>query len=147
MVRRSCLDEFGVFDESLPMGIDWDLWLRISTKYEFAYVDEPLLGYRVGHSGQMSKNTETRQQCSDRIMAEFLVRFPGAVSEPMVRNAYYLTACNRGEYFRGRDRKKAYLYYLQAMRLRPFGREVLTGIAKSLLAVAAPPVGGRRTQP
>ena len=35
VVRRECFDAVGAFDESLPMGIDYELWLRISTKFEF----------------------------------------------------------------------------------------------------------------
>ena len=34
------LEEMGGFDESLPMGIDWDLWLRIAVKYEFLHLDD-----------------------------------------------------------------------------------------------------------
>ena len=30
VVRRECFERVGVFDESIRMGIDWDLWLRIS---------------------------------------------------------------------------------------------------------------------
>src|SRR5262245_16163302 len=30
LVRRACLEKVGVFDERYRMGIDWDLWLRIS---------------------------------------------------------------------------------------------------------------------
>jgi glycosyltransferase involved in cell wall biosynthesis len=137
MVRRSCLEACGSFDESLAMGIDWDLWLRISTRYEFAYVNEPLLGYRVGHSGQMSRNTETRQRCSDRIMARFLENYPGAVSKGMVRNAYYLTYCNRGEYYRANDKDASYRYFLRALAMRPWGRMAYAGIARTLLSRAA----------
>jgi glycosyltransferase involved in cell wall biosynthesis len=48
LVRRSCLDEVGGFDASLPAyGCeDWDLWLRIARRWPFAVVDEELTLYR-----------------------------------------------------------------------------------------------------
>lgn len=48
VVKRSVLEDVGLFDES-PIARnreDWDLWLRISRKYEVVYVDEPLVRYR-----------------------------------------------------------------------------------------------------
>ncbi len=38
MHRRSCLDEVGLFDESLFVHEDWDLWIRMATCYPFAHI-------------------------------------------------------------------------------------------------------------
>ncbi|MCE3223970.1 MAG: protein of unknown function, putative Glycosyl transferase [Nitrospira sp.] len=38
MHRRSCLEEVGLFDESLFVHEDWDLWIRLATQYEFAHI-------------------------------------------------------------------------------------------------------------
>ena len=119
IVRRGCFDRCGVFDESLQMGIDWDLWLRLSTIYEFDFVDEPLLIYRVGHAGQMSKNLELRQRCSDRIMSKFIEKNQAYISQKIVRKAYSYTYCNRGDYHRAIDWKKSVLYYLKAIWHNP----------------------------
>lgn len=43
VVRAECLEAVGGFDEALPTMEDWDLWLRIATRYEFRFVDEPLV--------------------------------------------------------------------------------------------------------
>lgn len=53
LVRRAVMEEFGGFDESLSMGIDYELWLRISTRYEFIYLPRSLVRYRIWE-GQMS---------------------------------------------------------------------------------------------
>lgn len=76
IIRRSVLDEIGHFDESLAMGIDWDLWLRVSIKYKFDYVDENLVLHRVGHPHQMSKNVEKRFECGDQIKKMFFSANP-----------------------------------------------------------------------
>jgi len=45
--RRKCLDEVGLFDESMRATEDRDLWLRIALKYEVAFVPKVLAYYRV----------------------------------------------------------------------------------------------------
>lgn len=56
MLRREVLDEFGLFDENLPACEDYDLWLRILTKYP-VYLD-PDYGIvkNGGHADQLSRN-------------------------------------------------------------------------------------------
>jgi glycosyltransferase involved in cell wall biosynthesis len=46
-VRRKCIDEVGMFDESLRITEDRDLWFRISLRYEVALVPKVLAYYRV----------------------------------------------------------------------------------------------------
>jgi GT2 family glycosyltransferase/SAM-dependent methyltransferase/tetratricopeptide (TPR) repeat protein len=38
MHARNCLDEVGMFDESLFAHEDWDLWIRMATKYPFMHI-------------------------------------------------------------------------------------------------------------
>ena len=38
MHERSCLDDVGLFDESLFAHEDWDLWIRMATKYPFKHI-------------------------------------------------------------------------------------------------------------
>jgi len=61
MIRRSLLDEVGLFDESLPACEDYDLWLRISCKHLVHLIDVPLILKRGGHEDQLS-----RSPCLDR---------------------------------------------------------------------------------
>jgi glycosyltransferase involved in cell wall biosynthesis len=132
VVRKECLEQYGVFDEALKMGIDWDLWLRISAGYKFAFVDERLFYYRIGHPGQMSKNLEVRQGCSDRIMETFIKEHPGVLSAQSIRRAYIHTYCNRGEYFRMTDLKKSCRYFVSAIKANPFESRAYKGMLKNL---------------
>jgi glycosyltransferase involved in cell wall biosynthesis len=43
LVKRECFSKAGYFDESLPRLQDWELLIRLSKYYDFAFVDEPLL--------------------------------------------------------------------------------------------------------
>jgi glycosyltransferase involved in cell wall biosynthesis len=43
VVRKECLLQTGLFDESLPCLQDWDLWIRISKTHRFMYLKEELV--------------------------------------------------------------------------------------------------------
>ncbi len=44
--RRKCIDEVGLFDETMRATEDRDLWLRIALHYEVAFVPEIIACYR-----------------------------------------------------------------------------------------------------
>lgn len=43
MVRRDCFERVGLFDEEMFAFVDWELWLRLSKAYHFAFVSAPLV--------------------------------------------------------------------------------------------------------
>jgi glycosyltransferase involved in cell wall biosynthesis len=95
IVRRQCLEEMGVFDERYRMGIDWELWLRISTRYEFRFVDAVVYLYRIW-PGQMSGNWRGRYEYCFRIMQDFLTSYSGILSKEAIAEAWADTYANRG---------------------------------------------------
>jgi len=94
LVRRECLDRVGSFDDALAMGIDWDLWLRISAHYHFDYVPRATYAYRIW-SGQMSKNWRGRYTNAFRIMDKFTRSNPGKIPPSIKRFAFASTYSNR----------------------------------------------------
>jgi len=42
MIRSSCYEKNGGFDESLPRLQDWEFWIRLSKNYKFKYIDKPM---------------------------------------------------------------------------------------------------------
>lgn len=54
MVRRSVVEDVGDFDLDLPVVEDWDLWYRISRKYDFAYTLKGLAANRL-HTSNLPK--------------------------------------------------------------------------------------------
>jgi len=58
MMRRSLLDEVGLFDEALPACEDYDLWLRIAWKHPIHLIDRLLVVKRGGHDDQLSRMPE-----------------------------------------------------------------------------------------
>lgn len=119
VVRRECFARLGAFREELRMGIDYDLWLRFSTKYEFDYVDAPLLRYRVW-AGQMSKNCEGRYRNGVEIMRRFLSEYPAAVDRVTQDRAWAHTYVGYGECMRRSGHALASVrMYFRALRHRP----------------------------
>ena len=55
MIHRSVFEDVGVFDESLEVCEDYDLWLRICAKYSILFIDEPLIVKYGGHEDQLSR--------------------------------------------------------------------------------------------
>ena len=54
MMKRAIFDHVGVFDESLPCCEDYDLWLRVSCRYPFFLIEEPLNVKEGGRDDQLS---------------------------------------------------------------------------------------------
>ncbi|MCB9450365.1 MAG: glycosyltransferase [Anaerolineaceae bacterium] len=64
LVRRACLEQVGLFDESILWGEDADLWTRLAyAGFAFGYLDEPLTRYRI-HAKSMTAQVSLEQSAS-----------------------------------------------------------------------------------
>ena len=61
VIRRDVFLAMGGFDTSLSMSADWDLLLRVLLDGRLAYVDEPLVRYRV-HGTNMSRHVDVMER-------------------------------------------------------------------------------------
>lgn len=125
LLKRSCLKQVGLFDESLPSFQDRDLWIRISRKFHFDYVPDALLNYYV-HGKKVWTNLEAlergleimlrkygssaafRKSCGGRYL-EFGIKLCGADQIDKGRKAL-VKAIGLDPY-----RIKPYLYFLLAL--------------------------------
>ena len=57
VLHRSLFDEVGMFDETLPVCEDYDLWLRIASQTRVLYVPEKLVIKYGGHKDQLSRSS------------------------------------------------------------------------------------------
>lgn len=119
LVRRDRLTEVGGFDESLRMGIDWDLWLRIAARYRFDYVPDDLYIYRKW-AGQMSTNWRGRYDAAFVIMEKFQREHPGMISSRTRRRAYANTLTNRGRARAAREPFEGIRDTIHGLVLDPF---------------------------
>lgn len=121
MLRRSCLETVGVFDENLRSFVeDWDLWLRIASRYPFKVVKEPLVYYRQ-ISTSASRNWEAMER-SFRMVIE--KAFDSAPSELLYLKKRSYGAANlclawKSLQSRSKDYKRAIHFLQQALAYYP----------------------------
>jgi glycosyltransferase involved in cell wall biosynthesis len=109
IVRRSCLEIVGKFDNNLRSSEDWELWVRIASRYKIALIKEPLVFYRL-HPNNTTKNWQILEQDLYSIEQVFQ-SVPQELS--YLKNRTYAHAniylawkalqtgyCNQGAYFR-----------------------------------------------
>ncbi len=59
VVRKSCIEQVGLYDEKLVTTHDWDLWLRLSQIYPTVFINEHLGNYRVHESNITKQRSKT----------------------------------------------------------------------------------------
>ncbi len=74
LLPRATFERLGGFDEGLSTSADWDLYRRAAAQGPVAFVDEPLLLYRV-HGANMHRNVA-------RMEREMLRAYDKAFAEP-----------------------------------------------------------------
>ena len=55
IMRREAFAEAGMFDTTLCGAADWELWLRLSTRFTYAFLNKPMAVY-ARHEDNMSDN-------------------------------------------------------------------------------------------
>jgi glycosyltransferase involved in cell wall biosynthesis len=127
MVHQQLFQDHGAFDETLPAAEDYDLWLRLTWRYEVGLVEAPLVIKRGGHPDQLSG------QCGlDRFRIRALVKLLAEpdLPEPYARaarrtlaakGAIYAQGCHK----RGRQKEAAWYWNLSRTAGLQLGPEVM----------------------
>ena len=71
LIRHDCIKKIGGFDTSLPSCQDWDLWIRLSSEYEFDYVDKPLVIRNI-HGNQITANVNLKIQGRKILLKKYI---------------------------------------------------------------------------
>jgi glycosyltransferase involved in cell wall biosynthesis len=121
VVRREAFDQAGGFDENLTSIENWDLWIRISSRWAIECIDQPLTFYRV-HHGNRSASAQLRRQ---NIFTVLEKHHDAAERSPegrrIRREAYfhaYFNVLGRGHFSR-REMGEARRALLRAALLKP----------------------------
>ena len=54
MMRKTLFSKVGLFDEALPVCEDYDLWLRVTSRFPVFLINRKLIVKRGGHPDQLS---------------------------------------------------------------------------------------------
>jgi glycosyltransferase involved in cell wall biosynthesis len=97
MARRECFVKAGLFDESLRVVEDRDMWLRIAANFGIAGLPI-IVGRKRAHLGNISRNIELRLQLRMQAWENAQRRFPELASDvilnPLFANAYLQLGCH-----------------------------------------------------
>jgi len=72
LISRKVFDEVGLFDESLPVCEDYDMWLRICCRYPVLFIPKPLIVKRGGHADQLSRTFDVMDRYRIKALAKML---------------------------------------------------------------------------
>jgi len=134
LMRKSAIDRIGGFDESYKVAEETEFFLRLSTYYDAAFVDCPLVDYLIKRAGNLtgSSNTERLIKNAIEIQLNYISKqssiynsnkwlFDTAVAKSYTRLAYYYLTMKMNEAARievkhSRSWKpiqiKSYIYWL-----------------------------------
>ena len=74
VVRREVYEQLGGFDRRFTCaGEDWEMWVRIATRYPVWFETEPLAAYRVQRKGSLTSNAKRAGVASDMRLATEIV--------------------------------------------------------------------------
>lgn len=111
VMRREAFEQAGMFDASLRGAADWDLWLRMSHRFTFGFLAEPLAVY-TRHRDNMSSD-------HDRMIGEFCQTLRNTLARPELSS-------DERQYIAGRLRQMlydhAYLAYDRGLVAEARGR-------------------------
>jgi len=142
VLRHSCLDEVGLFDESLGQATDYDLWLRISRHHPIAFINQPLCLWRL-HAGNISSNEmQHRQRVLDVVTRNFDSTRISCRSYAL-RQARLLGSLGRA-YRRGGNKKLATMDHARALRLTPWRPRAWWDMLMTFASRARPSHSGKR---
>ena len=115
LIRRGCFDKVGLYDETL-FAEDWDMWLRLSRHYEFAFSPEVSAKYRIVTTSATRKNFG---RLVDDMCRTCLKHLQSGDLAPEARRAASarLHALASSSFVQKSDRHKHNL--MQAMKYRP----------------------------
>lgn len=139
IVRRRLLQRYGGFDPALDMGIDYDLWLRLSMQCEFDFVPDIVGQYRVW-TGQMSRKVRQRYQAAIAIMQRFLAHNGSRVRPEAIAEAWAHTYVGRGNnmLWAERDWAGAWADFVRALGYQPTYWPAYRSMLRSLVLQRAP---------
>jgi glycosyltransferase involved in cell wall biosynthesis len=122
VIRREIFSEVGLFDESLPVCEDYDLWLRICSRYPVLYIPQPLIVKHGGHSDQLSHSYEVMDKYRIASLAKMLDAGTLTMEQAEATAEELRKKCSivaKGAQKRGRKEEADYYYILSEKHRRP----------------------------
>ncbi len=142
MIRTNILKEIGGFDTKLPACEDYDLWLRMSAKLSFGFINQNLLIKYGGHQDQLSRKYWGMDRFRVYSLSKLLSLEPlskeqtDAVLGILIKKCeILLKGFEKREKFKDVDIYKKYLKLLKSLDNKPIGSAEKESILENLDAL------------
>ena len=106
IINKDVFEEVGAFDESLTVCEDYDLWLRVTAKFNILFLDEPLIKKYGGHLDQLSRVPEGIEQYRIRSLEKILSM--DSLTETQFRSAKDMLIHKLNIYAKGLKKRDKY---------------------------------------
>ena len=113
MLRRTCFETVGLFDENMLTSSDYDMWLRIARVAHFLHIETPLIKYYI-HPHGLSHNVNKVIQGIELLLAKHQHDF-ARYKDGYSQEYFALGVC----YCETRQMAKGRAALCKAIRLRP----------------------------
>jgi glycosyltransferase involved in cell wall biosynthesis len=127
---KKCIDRVGPFDESLVVGEDYNIWLRMARRFQIGYLDVPLTKYRQHASmttrrvGRCLKDGVPWEVIAVKKVLELYPKETSELGESTVRKRisrpYYFLGCDR---LKEENHREARKLFACALRYWPTNRD------------------------
>ncbi len=141
IIRKSCMDAVGLFEESrdLVVGEDYELWLRMAMRYRLGYIPKITARYRCHNDNIVGTDLAKNYAGHLRVINKILVRYPEIPKrfnidmEEYYRNFFY---CAGRNLYQNKMYRPAVQYLRQALSYKLFAPKAWTlyflGIIRSM---------------
>lgn len=145
LVRRECFERVGLFDETMPLGQDWEMWIRIARAFPVGVVDAVLILF-TRHDTSLTAGKLSGRYESNRKLQRRYIRL---VRSPLLRMRLLMSAQSMNLYYTAAaladnpgERGPAFRTALGAALLDPFyesrnkaGLLIRTAFGRSVFSV------------
>jgi glycosyltransferase involved in cell wall biosynthesis len=136
LINNECFRTVGLFDPSLRLGQDTDLWLRIASRYSIQHIQKPLVLKRQ-RDQSLGSNVEEKARYLLRVTDKIADLYPELDPLRRKRKAKVYSGLARNRAVSG-ERKGAVQSAFQAIRYDPYTLKHYATLAFGLLPLAAP---------
>jgi glycosyltransferase involved in cell wall biosynthesis len=106
LIRKTILDEIGLFNEQLSGADDYEMWLRVTLRHPIKYLDIPLATYRF-HDNNISKNSFKMTILELNTINSIIFNYPEVlkkIPKKTIRNRLYSLNTQLGEWYSWHDK-------------------------------------------
>ena len=129
LIRRSCIEKVGCFDENLTYYVDYDFFLRFAKHFHFDCIPMPLVKYNI-HENNLTKNLSIMETSLKQLRIKYSVNN----GSEKIHNSFYSNAyldigtklCRYGDTNKGRKILR------MAIKYNPYGWRSYFNISTSI---------------